>query len=115
MAGDYSIADIATYPWILAALRAQPEQLNTRPNLKRWIDAIATRPAVQKGMSVMADQPQKPLTEEERSILSARSSTNAIDRNRTLRRSVGLSDRCCRRGAAARDFEQRDRRRHRHV
>jgi GSH-dependent disulfide-bond oxidoreductase len=69
MAGDYSIADIATYPWIVAALKAQPEQLDTRPNLKRWLDALAARPAVQKGMAVMADQPQKPLTEEERSIL----------------------------------------------
>lgn len=69
VAGDYSIADIATYPWIVAAIKAQPEQLDTRPNLKRWIDAIAARPAVQKGMAVMADQPQKPLTEEERSIL----------------------------------------------
>jgi GSH-dependent disulfide-bond oxidoreductase len=69
VAGDYSIADIATYPWIVAALKAQPEQLDTRPNLKRWIDALASRPAVQKGMAVMADQPQKPLTEEERSIL----------------------------------------------
>ncbi|MFZ1119065.1 MAG: glutathione S-transferase N-terminal domain-containing protein [Candidatus Binataceae bacterium] len=69
VAGEYSIADIATYPWIVAALKAQPEQLDTRPNLKRWIDALAARPAVQKGMAVMADQPQKPLTEEERSIL----------------------------------------------
>jgi GST-like protein len=69
VAGDYSIADIATYPWVVAALKAQPEQLNTRPNLKRWIDAIAARPAVQKGMAVMAEEPQKPLTEEERAIL----------------------------------------------
>ncbi len=69
VAGDYSIADIATYPWVVAALKAQPEQLSTRPNLKRWIDAIAARPAVQKGMAVMAEQPQKPLTEEERAIL----------------------------------------------
>ncbi len=69
VAGDYSIADIATYPWIVAALKAQPEQLDSRPNLKRWIDALAARPAVQKGMAVMADQPQKPLTEDERSIL----------------------------------------------
>jgi GST-like protein len=69
MAGDYSIADIATYPWVVAALKAQPEQLDTRPHLKRWIDAIAARPAVQKGMAVMAGQPQKPLTEEERAIL----------------------------------------------
>jgi GSH-dependent disulfide-bond oxidoreductase len=69
VAGDYSIADIATYPWIVAALKAQPEQLDSRPSLKRWIDALAARPAVQKGMAVMADQPQKPLTDEERSIL----------------------------------------------
>jgi len=69
VAGDYSIADIATYPWIVAALKAQPEQLDTRPNLKRWIGALAARPAVQKGMAAMADQPQKPLTDEERSIL----------------------------------------------
>ena len=69
VAGDYSIADIANYPWIVAALKAQPEQLDTRPNLKRWIDALAARPAVQKGMAVMAGQPQQPLTDEERSIL----------------------------------------------
>ena len=69
VAGDYSIADIATYPWVVAALKAQPEQLDTRPNLKRWIDAISARPAVQKGMVVMAGEPQKPLTEEERAIL----------------------------------------------
>ncbi len=69
VAGDYSIADIATYPWIVAALKAQPEQLESRPSLKRWIDALAARPAVQKGMAVMADQPQKPLTDDERSIL----------------------------------------------
>jgi GST-like protein len=69
LAGDYSIADIATYPWVVAALKAQSEQLDTRPHLKRWIDALAARPAVQKGMAVMADQPQKPLTEEERAIL----------------------------------------------
>jgi GST-like protein len=69
LAGDYSIADIATYPWVVAALKAQPEQLDTRPHLKHWIDALAARPAVQKGMAVMADQPQKPLTEEERAIL----------------------------------------------
>jgi GSH-dependent disulfide-bond oxidoreductase len=69
LAGDYSIADIASYPWVVAALKAQPEQLDTRPNLKRWIDAIAARPAVQKGMAVMSGEPQKPLTEEERAIL----------------------------------------------
>ena len=65
----WPITALAATLLVVPALRAQPEQLNTRPNLKRWIDAIAARPAVKKGMAVMADQPQKPLSEEERSIL----------------------------------------------
>jgi GST-like protein len=69
LGGDYSIADIATYPWVVAALRREPEQLASRPNLKRWIDTIGERPAVKKGMAVMADTPVQPLTDEERSIL----------------------------------------------
>jgi GSH-dependent disulfide-bond oxidoreductase len=69
LGGDYSIADIATYPWVVAVLRREPEELAARPNLKRWIDAIGERPAVKKGMAVMADTPATPLTEEEKSIL----------------------------------------------
>jgi GST-like protein len=69
LGGEYSIADIATYPWVVAALKREPEQLASRPNLKRWIDAIGERPAVKRGMAVMADTPVQPLTEEERSIL----------------------------------------------
>jgi GST-like protein len=69
LSGEYSIADIATYPWVVAALKREPEQLASRPNLKRWIDAIGERPAVKKGMAVMADTPVQPLTEEERSVL----------------------------------------------
>jgi GSH-dependent disulfide-bond oxidoreductase len=68
LAGDYSIADIANYPWVVNVKR-EPEQLDSRPNLKRWLDAIGERPAVQRGMAVMADVQQRPLTEEERSIL----------------------------------------------
>jgi GSH-dependent disulfide-bond oxidoreductase len=69
LGGEYSIADIATYPWVVAALKREPEQLASRPNLKRWIDAIGERPAVKRGMAVMADTPAQPLTEEERSVL----------------------------------------------
>ncbi len=68
LGGDYSIADIATYPWVRIAQR-EPEQLEQLPNLRRWLDAIGSRPAVQRGLAVMADTPQKPLTDEERSIL----------------------------------------------
>jgi GST-like protein len=68
LAGDYSIADIATYPWVVG-IRRDPDQLESRPNLKRWLDAIAQRPAVIRGVAVMADMPAQPLTEQERSIL----------------------------------------------
>jgi GST-like protein len=52
MAGSaYSIADIATYPWISRFERHQVE-LNEFPNVKRWFDTLSARAAVQKGMAV---------------------------------------------------------------
>ena len=50
-AGQYSIADIATYPWI-ARHEWHEVDLNEFPNVKRWFDAIGARPAVQRGMDV---------------------------------------------------------------
>jgi GST-like protein len=57
LAGEYSIADIACYPWVMVIRRQPPEELESRPNLKRWLDAISERPAVKRGMAVMADRP----------------------------------------------------------
>ncbi len=51
LAGDYSIADIATFPWT-ARHAWHGLELEDFPNLKRWYDAIAARPAVAKGMAV---------------------------------------------------------------
>jgi len=51
LADDYSIADIATYPWI-ARHEWHKVDLNDFPHVKRWFDAISARPAVQKGMNV---------------------------------------------------------------
>jgi GST-like protein len=56
LAGEYSIADIATYPW-LNLQKLQGQNLEDFPNLKRWDEAIEARPAVQKGMAVMANGP----------------------------------------------------------
>jgi GST-like protein len=53
LAGDYSIADIATYPWV-ARHEWHKTRLEDFPNVKRWFDAISARPAVQKGMAVPA-------------------------------------------------------------
>jgi GSH-dependent disulfide-bond oxidoreductase len=44
LAGDYSIADMASYPWIVPYDK-QGQKLEDFPNLKRWFDAIAARPA----------------------------------------------------------------------
>ena len=68
LAGDYSIADIATYPWVVGT-RREPEQLESRPNFKRWLNAISERPAVKRGVAVMAGLPQQPLDDKARSIL----------------------------------------------
>jgi GST-like protein len=51
LAGDYSIADICTYPWVVR-YEWQNVNLNEFPNVKRWYDAISARPAVQKGLEL---------------------------------------------------------------
>lgn len=51
LAGEYSVADIATFPWI-AGLSYLGLGLDEWPNVKRWFDAIAARPAVQRGLAV---------------------------------------------------------------
>jgi GSH-dependent disulfide-bond oxidoreductase len=51
LAGDYSVADIATFPWA-ARHEWQGIALEDFANVKRWYDAIAARPAVTKGMAV---------------------------------------------------------------
>jgi len=51
LAGDYSIADIATYPWV-SRHDYQEIDLAKFPNVKRWYDALSARPAVQAGMKV---------------------------------------------------------------
>jgi len=51
LAGDYSIADVATWPWVRIHDWAGVS-VDDMPHLQRWIDAIAARPAVQKGIAV---------------------------------------------------------------
>ncbi|MDJ0746905.1 MAG: glutathione binding-like protein [Xenococcaceae cyanobacterium MO_167.B27] len=49
--GEYSIADIATFPWV-AAYEFMGLTLDEHPNLKQWVEKMSQRPAVQRGMQV---------------------------------------------------------------
>jgi GST-like protein len=68
---DYTIADMACYPWVVP-WEMQEQKIADFPNLKRWLDAIAARPATvrayEKGKTVNAG-PSAALTEEGRKIL----------------------------------------------
>jgi GSH-dependent disulfide-bond oxidoreductase len=51
LCGEYSIADIATYPWV-AIYEFQGLTLDNHPHLKSWVEKLQQRPAVQRGMKV---------------------------------------------------------------
>ncbi len=60
---EYSIADIAVFPW-LRSWKNQGIDWNDYPHLKGWFDEIAARPAVQRGVQVLADR-RKPLMDDQ--------------------------------------------------
>jgi GSH-dependent disulfide-bond oxidoreductase len=51
LTGEYSIADIATYPWV-DRHEGHRVKLAEYPNVKRWFDTLSQRPAVQRGMEI---------------------------------------------------------------
>ncbi|MGD9945284.1 MAG: glutathione S-transferase N-terminal domain-containing protein [Burkholderiaceae bacterium] len=53
--GDYSIADMAVWPWLRMPAN-QGVEIGNFPHLRRWFDAIAARPAVQRAITVLADR-----------------------------------------------------------
>jgi len=59
---QYTVADIAIFPW-LRSWQNQGIDWADFPALKAWFDAIAARPAVQRGVTVLADR-RKPLTDD---------------------------------------------------
>jgi GSH-dependent disulfide-bond oxidoreductase len=68
MAGEYSIADMASYPWIVP-YENHKQKLEDFPHLKRWFDTIKARPAVVKAYAAAGPSYQKPMTDEERKVL----------------------------------------------
>ena len=66
---EYSIADIATWPWLRFPERRAIDMADF-PAVKRWFDTIAARPAVQQGIEVLAEnQRQGTMTDAEREVL----------------------------------------------
>lgn len=66
---EYTIADIATFPWLRSS-KNQGVEIEEYPHLKRWFDGIAARPAVQRGVAVLADRRRTgPRPKEEMEIL----------------------------------------------
>ena len=68
--GEYTIADMATMPWTRAPER-QGVDIEQYPNLKRWRDRIAARPAVRKAVEVLAERrrPTPGFTKEQAEVL----------------------------------------------
>jgi GSH-dependent disulfide-bond oxidoreductase len=60
--GEYTIADMAIMPWLRAPER-QGVNMDEYPRVKRWFDGIAARPAVQRGLAVLADR-RKPVMDD---------------------------------------------------
>ena len=55
LAGDYSIADMASFPWVTAYKRYEVD-LDSFINVRRWFDEIKQRPAVRKGIDLGKEQ-----------------------------------------------------------
>ncbi len=76
VAGEYSIADMAAYPWIVPYERQQ-QNLDDFPNLKRWFEAIQARPAVERAYARAAEINSQPtMTEEAKKIMFGQTAAN---------------------------------------
>ena len=66
---DYTIADMAVFPWLRSHER-QGVDMSAYPNVKRWFEEIAARPAVQRGVQVLADRRREgPIDEKAREAM----------------------------------------------
>jgi GST-like protein len=68
VAGDYSIADMAIWPWVLPHER-QGQSLEEFPNLKRWFETMRARPAVSRGQAVGRDLASQKMDDEAKKVL----------------------------------------------
>ena len=80
IAGAYSIADMASYPWVVPYER-QGQKLEDFPNLKRWFERIKARPATERAYARAKEfQTIPPTNDEARKILFGQSATTVRGR-----------------------------------
>lgn len=77
VAGDYSIADMAAYPWIVPYER-QGQKLEDFPNLERWFEAIKARPATVRAYAKGDDirPPNTNMSDEDKKVLFGQTAAN---------------------------------------
>jgi GST-like protein len=68
LAGGYSIADMACWPWVFR-YDWQGQDLKDFPNVKRWFEACGARPALKRGSEVNAELMQQPMTDADKKLL----------------------------------------------
>lgn len=84
LAGEYSIADIASFPWIMPYKR-YGQDLDRFENLRRWFDAIKNRPAVQRGVDVGKDwKRDEARNEKARALMFDQTSATVFEAARAL-------------------------------
>jgi len=81
LGGDYTIADMIAWPWVLIA-KAMGQPLDEFPNVTRWRAAVKERPAVQRGVDLGKElRRTSPPTEEERKVMFGQTAHSATQHN----------------------------------
>lgn len=84
LAGEYSIADMASWPWIVPYKRFE-QSMDPYPNVRRWFDTIKRRPAVGRAMDVGKDQrrPTGEMTEAQRKLMFGQTGASVLQASAT--------------------------------
>ncbi len=79
LAGEYSIADMASWPWVVPYKRFE-QAMDAYPHVRRWFDTIKSRPAVQRGMDVGKElrRPTGEMSEEHRKMMFGQTGASVV-------------------------------------